>query len=248
LERQALKLAAVHPEVMNACVAYARKAIGGRWDELEPLLFKAVLSAPASFEYSVLDPFIPEWCLLLGYASEVVQGVWDELESLILTSGCLPDYGVAYAIGCRKSRWPEFEKRMLDLQYRLPLDEQIADIIWYGAELLEGHPWPEAEKFFMTECRAASPGLAAGAAVDYSKKVIKYGWTDGEELLIGFPAELSRYAQEVLTHPLPDHLHSEMVMRSFETPDDPHIRAYLEWCDEQEAEKQAAQPARAEPG
>ncbi len=35
---------------MEACVAYARKIIGGRWDELESLLFKAVLAAPESFE------------------------------------------------------------------------------------------------------------------------------------------------------------------------------------------------------
>lgn len=247
LERQALKLAAVHPEVLEACVAYAREIIKGRWEELEPLLFGAVLNAPQSFEYSVLDPFIREWQLLLGYASEVVKGAWAELESLILTSGCLPDYGVAYAIGCRKSRWREFEKRMLELQYRWPLDEQIYDIIRYATSLLEGDPWPEAESFFMNECQEASPKLAARAAVDYAKKVIRTKWKKGEKLLVGFPAEMSRYAREVLKHKLPDHMHQEMVMKSFETPDDPHIKAYLQMVRSQGAAKQSGQPAGNEP-
>jgi len=35
-----------------------------------------------------------------------------------------------------------------------------------------------------------------------------------------------------LKHPLPDHLHSEMVMRSYEDPDNLDIRDYLGWCDE----------------
>jgi len=72
----------------------------------------------------------------------------------------------------------------------------------------------------------------ASAAESYADLVIKGRWEDGEKLLSGFPFEMYSYARFTLKRPLPDHLHSEMVMRSFETPDDPDIRDYLQWCDE----------------
>jgi hypothetical protein len=229
-EEEILKAAAKNTDLLGTCVEYGKLRIQGRWPDLEPLLLRAILAAYESFVPAPWDEILPEWMFVYEYV-EMTQAPWPELEDAILGHGCLPTYGVTYAI-IRKSRWPAFEKRMLVLDYSKPLDQQISDISWYATELCEGRPWPEAETFFMNECRAASPRLAAGAAVDYSKKVIKSGWTDGEELLIGFPAELSRYAQEVLKHPLPEHLHSEMAMRSFATPDDPHIRDYFKWCDE----------------
>ncbi len=323
LERQALKLAAVHPEVMNACVAYARKVIGGRWDELEPvilqafisnpavgkecvdgayevatignyiwkyldlvngrwtdwephlldqaakniyllhacvrytkerigirwtdleqLLLHAIMSAPESFTDKLnTDYLIPEWGFVFDYASDVVRGEWPELESAILNSGCLLGYGVHYAIDARKTRWPGLEQEMFGTNYGspfgAPLPEQIRDICRYACALVEG-PWADAESFITTDLRSRSPRYAALATVEYAEQVIKGRWKPGEDQLGGFPAAMWQYAREASKRPLPDHLHSEMVMRSFETPDDPHIRDYIKWCDEWAAARDGA--------
>lgn len=119
---------------------------------------------------------------------------------------------------------------------------EISDIVQYAAELFEGRPWPEAERFFKEDLREISPEAAAVAAQSYAKDVIKGQWEAGEELLSGFPFEISWYAQYVLKRPLPEHLHQELVMKSFETPDDCHIKDYFKWCDEWAAAARGATP------
>lgn len=47
---------------------------------------------------------------------------------------------------------------------------------------------------------------------------------------------------DALKRPLPDHLHQEMVMRSFETLDAWYIEDYFKWCDEWEAAARGEAP------
>jgi hypothetical protein len=233
-ETQMLVHAAKNINLLHTCVRYAKERVGGRWPDLEQLLLDAILSAPESFSYTMKsDELIPEWVFALDYASEVLKGDWPELESLILNSGCLPAYGVYYAIEARKTRWPDLEKRMLGSDYGspfgAPLNEQIRDIFRYACALVEG-PWPEAESFITTDLRSRSPQHAAWLAVDYAEQVIGGRWEPGENQLSGFPQEMWRYAREVLKRPLPTHLHNEMLMRSYEDPDNYDIREYVVWC------------------
>ena len=53
---------------------------------------------------------------------------------------------------------------------------------------------------------------------------------------------MSWYAKYALKQPLPDHLHAEMVMRSYETPADPDIKDYFKCCSEWAAAARGGAP------
>lgn len=234
-EQEMLRLAAMNVDLLYSCVRYAKERIHGRWRDMEHLLIEAILTASQSYTWSGSVPLVIEWQLVFDYSAEVIQGPWPELETAMLDHGCLPTLGVSYAIIGRKSRLSALEERMLGPGYGSSLYDQIEDIVQYAAELFEGCRWLEAESFFKEALRQRSATHAAYAASAYAEQVMKGRWEAGEELLSGHPLDMYWYAKRALKHPLPDHLHSEMVTRSFEAPDDPHIRDYIKWCDEYEA-------------
>ncbi len=231
-EREMVGLAAKNIDLLYSCVRYAKERIKDRWLEVEPLLLRALLADNRTCVWTGSDSWIFECWLIFEYMSDVVAGPWPELETVILDHWWLLTFGVSYAIYGRRSRWTALEERMLGFGDGPISRTEISDIVQYAAELFENRPWPEAERFFKEDLRQRSPEAAAIAAQSYAEDVIKGRWEDGEELLSGFPFEMSWYAQYALKRPLPDHLHQEMVMRSFETPVDPHVKDYFKWCDE----------------
>lgn len=234
-EREMVGLAAKNIDLLYSCVRYAKERIKDRWLEVEPLLLRALLADNRTCVWTGSDSWIFECWLIFEYMSDVVAGPWPELETVILDHWWLLTFGVSYAIYGRRSRWTALEERMLGFGDGPISRTEISDIVQYAAELFENRPWPEAERFFKEDLRQRSPEAAAIAAQSYAEDVIKGRWEDGEELLSGFPFEMSWYAQYALKRPLPDHLHQEMVMRSFETPVDPDIKEYLKWCETQSA-------------
>lgn len=241
-EQEMVGLAAKNIDLLCSCVRYAKERIKDRWLDVEPLLLRALLADNKSCVYTGSGWSIFECWLIFEYMSDVVAGPWPELETVILDHGWLLTFGVSYAIVGRRSRWPALEERMLGFGDGPISRMEISDIVQYAAELFEGRPWPEAERFFKEDLREISPEAAAVAAQSYAKDVIKGQWEAGEELLSGFPFEISWYAQYVLKRPLPEHLHQELVMKSFETPDDCHIKDYFKWCDEWAAAARGATP------
>lgn len=241
-EQEMVGLAAMNIDLLHNCVRYAKERIKDRWLDVEPLLLRAILSANESYVWTDEEPLGLEWTLVFDYAAKVVRGPWQELEAAILDHDCLPTHGVHYAIYGRKGRWPGLEEKMLGPPYGSWLCEQTNDIVWYAAQLFEGRPWPEAERFFKEDLRKRSPEASANAAYSYATRVIEGRWESGEELLSGFPSEMYCYARYTLKRPLPDHLHQEMVMRSFETLDAWYIEDYFKWCDEWEAAARGESP------
>ena len=241
-EQQILGFAARNIDLLYSCVRYAKDRIKHRWLDLEPLLLRALLARNKSCVYTASGSVIFEYWLILDYMSDVVAGPWPELEAVILDHGWLLTVGVTYAIHGRRSRWPALEERMLRCGDGPMSRTEIGDIMEYAAELFEGRPWREAERFFKEDLRQWSPKAAAIAAGSYAEDVIKGRWEDGEELLSGFHLEMSWYAKYALKQPLPDHLHAEMVMRSYETPDDPDIKDYFKCCSEWAAAARGGAP------
>ena len=139
---------------------------------------------------------------------------WPELVAMIRCGQCHPYFVVSY---CLKSR--------------LNLKAEAAEGL-LSTPLSDEDEAAEQEKRRQLAC----------AAEDYADHVTKGRWEAGEKLLSGFPFEMRCYAQFTLKQPLPDHLHAEMVMRSYETPDDPDIRDYFKCCSEWAAAARGGAP------
>jgi hypothetical protein len=231
-EQEMVGLAAKNIDLLYTCVRYAKERIKDRWLEVEPLLLRALLGDNRTWLWAGSGWMIFEYWLIYNYMSDVVAGPWPELEAVILDHWWLLTFGVAYAICGRRSRWPALEERMLGFGDGPMSRSEISDIVSYAAELFEGRPWPEAERFFKEDLRQRSPNAAAIAASSYAEHVIRGRWQAGEELLSGFAFEMSWYARYALKGPLPEHLYVEMMMRSFETPVDCHVKDYFKWLDE----------------
>jgi hypothetical protein len=158
----------------------------------------------------LVDDHFDEPCTNVAEAAESYRELafgreaWPELVAMIRGGQCHPYFVISY---CLRSQ--------LDLK----------------AEVSEGllnTPVSDEDEAAEQEKRSH----LASAAESYADLVIKGRWEDGEKLLSGFPFEMYSYARFTLNRPLPEHLHSEMVMRSFETPEDRDIKDYLKWCDE----------------
>lgn len=253
------------PGLLSAGVIYAQERLSGHWPKLEqllpsrPAMLEAYLSMnpgrrnyPA-LEKAILDdtdsyPAVRARAAYL-YARLAIQGRWEDGEGVILeatklvaddsddSSAAVVEVAEAYRkLAFGRALWPELVGMIRAGQchpyfavsycLRSPLDLK-AEV----AEGLLNTPVSDDDTAAELERRKQ----LAFAAHAYAESVIEGRWEAGEALLSGFPFEMCCYAQFAMKHPLPDHMHSEMVMMSFQTPDDPDIKDYLNWCDTQSA-------------
>lgn len=178
------------------------------------------------------------------YARFAVRGRWEAGERVILEATRLEDdpYGEASTtvaeaaeayreLAFGRQAWPELVEMIRSGQCHpfFLIDYCVCSPLDLKAEVAEGLlNTPVSDEDEAAEQEKKSH--LAFAAESYADHVIKGRWEAGEKLLSGFPFELYSYARFTLKHPLPEHLHNEMVIRSFETPEDRHIKDYLKWC------------------
>jgi hypothetical protein len=189
----------------RAVYLYASMAIQGRWELGEWLILEATRPV---FSDHLSDELTAVTEVAEDYREFAFpQKAWPELIEMIRAGDCDPQFAVDY---CLKSR--------------IDCKAEVAE------GLLNARVWDDDDTF-----QWEKRGRLACAAEVYAELVIKGRWEAGEKLLSGFPFEMRCYAQNVLKHPLPDQLHKEMLMNSFETPDDPDIKEYVKWCGKQAA-------------
>lgn len=199
---------------------YAKEIVRGRWPEIEPGLIAhsaklaeylkwrgfAVGTGPleglilGSKEHDIADR-AQAACL---YAEIVVKDHWEEGERVILeAAGVAEDaYGAAEVARAAEAYRERFFPRRL---------------------------WPALQK------QIREGRCTPDFVVEYSDITGKKCNKDANEGLLkadrsadGLTELLWEYADMVLNRKLPDELHSVMLLKSFERPDDPFVKEYME--------------------
>jgi hypothetical protein len=250
------------PALLAAGVIYAQERLSGHWPKLEqllpsrPAMLEAYLSMnPGRRDYPALEkailddtasyPAVRARAAYL-YARSAIQGRWAAGEEVILeatklvadnsneSTTAVAEAAEAYRkVAFGREPWPELVGMIRAGQCHpyFAISYCVRSHSHLRAEVAEGLLNTPVSDEDDTAEQVKRMQLAF-AAKAYAQYVIKGRWKAGEKLLSGFPFEMSCYAQFALKHPLPDHMHSEMVMMSFQTPDDPDIKDYLKWCNE----------------
>ena len=147
------------------------------------------------------DPLFRDPDKIVEYAIVELNGRWPEGEKRLLEiNDAVPL--VVYAMHAIKGRWPEAEFKILNSPYNVN----------YARYVIKGR-WPELEKEFLKN--RFSNDLA-----DYIKLVVKERWPEAEEALLNDPDGCVEYAIEILNKRW---LEAEPVML-----DTDYIELYLE--------------------
>jgi hypothetical protein len=250
------------PALLAAGVAYSQEILFNDWPQLEHLLpskpamletYLAMNPGPRvhpALEKAIRDdtdsyPGVRARAAYL-YARSAIRGRWDAGEEVILeatklvadnsndSTTAVAEAAEAYRkVAFGREPWPELVGMIragechpyfvISYCLRSPLDLKAE-----AAEGLLNTPVSDDDTAAEQERRRQ----LAFAAQAYTQSVVKGRWKAGEKLLSGFPFEMCCYAQFTLKQPLPDHLHTEMVMRNCLTPDDRDIKDYFAWCKE----------------
>lgn len=253
------------PGLLSAGVIYAQERLSGHWPKLEqllpsrPAMLEAYLSMnPGRRDYPALEkailddtasyPAVRARAAYL-YARLAIRGRWEAGEAVILgatklvadnsndSNAAVVEMAEAYRkLAFASACWPELVGMIRAGQCHpyFAISYCVRSHLHLRAEVAEGllNTPVSDEDDTVEQVKRMQLAFAAKA---YAQYVIKGRWKAGEKLLSGFPFEMYCYAQFALKHPLPDQMHSEMVMRSYQTPDDPDIKEYLKWCETQSA-------------
>lgn len=85
----------------------------------------------------------------------------------------------------------------------------------------------QGKKFLLAHRRKIKPAVFRTLVVLYAEKVIQGRWPAIEKWLVKSPRLMLKYADDVLKARLPDHLHTAMVMKSFEDTTNGFIKTYI---------------------
>jgi hypothetical protein len=150
-----------------------------------------------------------------------------KLEPLILKS---PNWSARYAFYCVGGRWKQAEAVI----------KQVATAATSYAFNVRG-PFPEAEKTIAKDAQQAYfyaknvlqdrfpigervMAMDAEAASRYASDIIKGRWRKGEKAIMTESRWMLHYAKKALKGPLPEPMHTAMVMQTF--TDDPYAKKY----------------------
>lgn len=136
-------------EVSHWHLYYAQKCIKNRWPELEKNIIDNIERVTRGFRVGSINSFSPG-----------VQSFGDKIEN-----------GIEYAEKVLKNRWPEFEKKLLEI----PGVNSNRFLIKYGISIVKSE-WPEFEKKIIKE-------NDANYAFEYCKYVIKDRNKNLEEII-----------------------------------------------------------------
>jgi hypothetical protein len=209
-----------HPLIRSTlAVRYATQILGGRWRRAEPLLIQDSADP-------VLAHLFDRWMApssltcTVEYALQAMGGKWRRLEREVVSGRSDLSVGVDYAMRIRKSAWRGVERQLA------VSPPSVFTPIWIAmyACFARRKRWPAGEKALLSH--PVTDGVL-DAIIMYMFGVVGGRWRKAEPLLADSPRHLLEYADKVLKGRLPDRLHNTMVLRSFETPDDAHIREYI---------------------
>lgn len=197
----------------RAAFLYANLSVQGRWQPGEGVILDATKPAD-SYSYYLASKAVAE--AVEAYRKLAFpRKAWPEVVRMIRAGECCPDFMVDY---CLTSR----------MDWRAEVTEGLLKI-----------PMSDADDPVAREKRKRLPR----AAHDFAEHVVKGRWEEGEGLLGSDPADLCRYAKDVIKDVLPDNLHQIMLMQSFISPIDRCVKKYFVFVARKEAENQAGQPA-----
>ncbi len=204
----------------SLAVRYATQVLGGRWRRAEPILIQ-------DSAHHVLSQLFDGWMApsaftcAVEYAVNVMGGRWRRLEREVVSGRSTLFVGVDYAERIRKSPWRGLERQ---LKASAPSALKPICIANYAC-FVRRKRWPAGEKSLLSHPQTTN---LLEAIIIYAFGVVGRRWRKAEPLLANSPRHLSEYADKVLKSRLPSPLHNSMVLRSFDTPDDAHIREYIE--------------------
>ena len=154
----------------------------------------------------VEDAIVKNGELAAQYAERVIKGRWEEAEDSIAESPA----ALEYAKNVIKGRWSKLEKKILQ--------NSRSGVKAIEYSLAIGERFPEAENMIA--------GCHFRYIFDYISGVVHGRFEPAEDKIIKSARSMLAYSK-ILGGRLPDHMHSAMVMLSFENPEDKKIKAYF---------------------
>jgi len=218
-ERKLLQYAGLGGRTPLLALKYADEIIGKRWPELESILMS---NWPMLREYMEWEGFsrgtgVLERIVLASRTHKLIDRAHAALQ---------------YAAAIGGNRWVQGEAVILKATTVSDAADGMAEVAEaYRRRFFPRQAWPALNDRIRTaQCSPCFMVQYLRHSKKSCSREVQEGLLSISPTAEGFTEAMATYAEEVLGGQLPDDLHGKMMLKSFEVPDDSHVKRYFEIC------------------
>lgn len=211
---------------------YCRLKRKCRWREWEDQILQ-------EYDSRGQGPHFPMMEACVDYAIHVIKGRWEAFEPFLMSDLDHADFIHSYMNEISRMCLPPWDS----LEPHILAKDNPTYVVLYAGQVL-GRAWPEAEPKILESATAPTPLLFFESVTlfhtepermvlcptAYCRDALGNRWSALEDKMRAgqcVPRVMNEYAREIIAKRLPDDLHQAMMLKSYECPDDPHVKEYV---------------------